>query len=83
MRLLLAVLLLAAVPAEARRMPVEGRPGAVLEKRDGRTVPRLPSGTVPLGGGLPPCALRSARLVGERPGSTRPMGCAAPGRRRC
>jgi len=70
--LLALLLLLAAAPAGAQRVPVEGRPGAVLEGRGGRAVLRLPGGAVPLGVGLPPCepcAPRSARLVGERPGA--------------
>jgi len=72
MKSVLAVLLLlTAAPADARRLPVEGRPGAILDDRAGRTVLRLPTGTVPIGRGGPcdPCALRSARLVGERPGA--------------
>ncbi len=71
MRSVLALLLLlASIPAEARRIPVEGKSGLMLDDRAGRTVLRLPAATVPIGrGGLcDPCALRSARLIGERPG---------------
>jgi len=65
------LLLLTAAPAEARRIPVEGKPGATLDDRAGRTVLHLPAGTVPIGRGGPcdPCTLRGARVIGERPGA--------------
>lgn len=71
MKSVLAILLLlAAIPAEAHRVPVEGKVGIVLDDWAGRTVLRLPTGAVPIGRGGPcdPCSLRSARLIGERPG---------------
>ncbi len=52
-------------------MRVQGGPGLILEERGGRTLLHLPGSSVPLGRGGPcdPCVLRSARLVGKRPGA--------------
>lgn len=68
----LAVVLLAAAPAGAQGVPVEGLPGAAVDGRAGRTALRLPGGfVVPLGrdGPCERCALDEARLVGRRPGA--------------
>ena len=69
---LTTLLLLLAGPVEAGQIFVDGRPELVVQDRNGRTTLRIAGGrTVSLtrDGPCEPCALRQARIVGERPGA--------------